>query len=70
MNGPECEHWKEAKDEEMRRLQQYNTYKLVIPPPGANIVGSRWSIAASTMRTEMSLVTVLESLLKDSHRNI
>lgn len=42
MNGPECEHWKEAKDEEMRRLQQYNTYKLVIPPPGANIVGSRW----------------------------
>ena len=34
--------WKAAIDREMTSLRENNTWKLVVPPPKTNIVGSKW----------------------------
>ena len=42
INGPEREQWILAMREEIRSITKNNTWKLVCPPPDANIVGSKW----------------------------
>ena len=34
--------WKQALAEELVMLHEASTWKIIKPPPGANIVGSKW----------------------------
>ncbi|GAW04208.1 copia-like polyprotein [Lentinula edodes] len=42
MRRPDWSQWREAMNEEIRRLQQRGTYDIVIPPDDANILTSKW----------------------------
>lgn len=39
---PDAAEWYEAMKEEISRLQERGTYKIVTPPPDANILTSKW----------------------------
>lgn len=40
--SPDWPHWKAAMEKEIANLREHDTYDLVEPPSGANIVGSRF----------------------------
>ena len=39
---PDWERWKEAMEEEMRRLKANDTWEVINKPKAANVVGSKW----------------------------
>lgn len=41
-SGPDGENWKLAIEDEYRSLMSKNTWTLVRPPPGAQVIGSMW----------------------------
>ncbi|KAF8830169.1 hypothetical protein HHX47_DHR2000553 [Lentinula edodes] len=55
MRCPDWSQWREAMNEEIRRLQQRRTYDIVIPPDDANILTSKWVFR--TKRDEQGKVT-------------
>ena len=42
MGGSEAKEWKEAIRKEIAQLEKLRTWELVNPPPGANLIGSRF----------------------------
>ena len=42
LNGVQCSRWREAMESEYSSLLKNDTWDLVPPPEGKNIVGSRW----------------------------
>ncbi len=42
---PDWPRWKEAIDEELRALQEYETWEVDDLPPDGNLIGSRWVFA-------------------------
>ena len=42
LNGEQCVQWREAMESEYSSLLKNDTWDLVPPPEGKNIVGSRW----------------------------
>ena len=42
MSLPDWKLWKPAVDEEYNSLVENKVFELVDPPPGVNIIGSRW----------------------------
>ena len=42
VDSPESSHWEEAMDEEMKSLEENETFDVVPLPPGATSVGGRW----------------------------
>ena len=44
MKGPEREAWVEATGGEIRTIQEMETYSVVEPPPGANVIGCVWAL--------------------------
>jgi hypothetical protein len=42
------EEWREARFKELSRLEEMDTWELVEPPPGANILGTKWVFALKT----------------------
>jgi len=42
MKSPDWLRWKDAIDEERVALEAHNTWKIVEPPKGVNVVGCRW----------------------------
>lgn len=43
---PDWADWERALDEELATLHEAGTWEIVEPPPGANIVGSKWVFKA------------------------
>ena len=44
-NSPFAENWRDARQAELDRLAEMGTWELVDPPPGANILGTKWVFA-------------------------
>ena len=42
VDSPDSPQWKEAMDEEMKSLEENETFETVALPPGATAVGGRW----------------------------
>lgn len=44
----QSDDWREARLTELSRLEDMGTWQLVVPPSGANILGSKWVFALKT----------------------
>lgn len=42
MNGPNKKHWLNAIEKEIQSIHEKETWVLVDPPPGSNILGCKW----------------------------
>ncbi|KAJ7771245.1 hypothetical protein B0H14DRAFT_2268439, partial [Mycena olivaceomarginata] len=42
LNSVQSQQWAEAIDEEISQLEKANTWDIIIPPPNANILQSRF----------------------------
>ena len=49
LNSEHSDQWKEAMDSEYSSLLKNETWELVPPPEGKNIVGSRWILTLSSL---------------------
>jgi hypothetical protein len=44
IKGSESDDWKLGMEEELTQIERLDTWELVIPPPDANIVPSKWTL--------------------------
>ena len=61
LKSNEATKWQKAMDDEMTALTENETYELVTPPEGRQIVGRRWVFAVKTGPNGQNSINFLES---------